>query len=341
MDLHDARRHERAAVAALCVLLAGCGPTPVDHGLGASGERPAPARERATRRPASVGAKVAAFERELLELHNAARRRAGVAPLIAHWDLRDDARRHSARMASGSYCPPGRPICHSSDAELSAVIEGWWRLGENVGVSPSASALHQAFIGSAGHRETLLGADYNFVGVGAAVGADGRYYVTVTFADLTPFGDTADSPAQRAIWTLWGAGITDGCRVPPRGRYCPAAPVSRAAVAKFLSLAFDLPQGARDHFVDDDGAWYEAHVDALADAGIAGGCNPPDGDRFCPARPATRGRLAAMLARARSLAAGGSGDSDEGSLAGGGHADSAGVVTRGQMADLLVRAALE
>ncbi len=60
-----------------------------------------------------------------------------------------------------------------------------------------------------------------------------------------------------------------------------------------------LPPGGT--FVDDDGSVHEANIEALAEAGITFGCNPPLGDRFCPTRSVTRGEMAAFLARALGL----------------------------------------
>ena len=51
-------------------------------------------------------------------------------------------------------------------------------------------------------------------------------------------------------------------------------------------------------FVDDDGNPHEANIEAIADLGITRGCNPPLGDRFCPAQTVTRAEMAAFLIRA-------------------------------------------
>jgi hypothetical protein len=60
-----------------------------------------------------------------------------------------------------------------------------------------------------------------------------------------------------------------------------------------------LPPGGT--FVDDDGNIHEANIEALAEAGITFGCNPPLGDRFCPTGSVTRGEMAAFLTRALRL----------------------------------------
>jgi hypothetical protein len=51
-------------------------------------------------------------------------------------------------------------------------------------------------------------------------------------------------------------------------------------------------------FVDDDTSVHETTIEALAEAGITKGCNPPANDRFCPSDPVRRGEMAAFLHRA-------------------------------------------
>lgn len=67
--------------------------------------------------------------------------------------------------------------------------------------------------------------------------------------------------------------------------------------------ALDLPTGTAD-FTDTNGHTFEAHIVALADAGITKCCNPPTNNRFCPDDRVTRGQMAAFLNRALSLDAG-------------------------------------
>lgn len=77
--------------------------------------------------------------------------------------------------------------------------------------------------------------------------------------------------------------------------------VTRGQVAAFLVRALGLPGGDAT-FTDTVGHVFEAEAAALAEAGIAFGCNPPDNDEFCPDDPVTRGQMAAMLSRALHLA---------------------------------------
>ena len=56
-------------------------------------------------------------------------------------------------------------LVHSNLA--SGVPSGWEALAENVGYGPSLGVVHQAFLGSSGHRANILG-PYNSVGTGVA-----------------------------------------------------------------------------------------------------------------------------------------------------------------------------
>jgi hypothetical protein len=75
-----------------------------------------------------------------------------------------------------------------------------------------------------------------------------------------------------------------------------------AALAAVILLAVatpavaELPPGGT--FVDDNGSVHEGYIEAVADAGITKGCNPPANSRFCPDDAVTRGQMAAFVVRA-------------------------------------------
>ncbi len=66
--------------------------------------------------------------------------------------------------------------------------------------------------------------------------------------------------------------------------------------------------GHSGRFVDDDASVHEADIEAIAEAGITLGCNPPVNDRFCPEDSVTRGQMAAFLVRAFGFTDDGGGD---------------------------------
>jgi hypothetical protein len=92
--------------------------------------------------------------------------------------------------------------------------------------------------------------------------------------------------------------------------------VSTVLVALWVGLAAAAPGGS-GRFVDDDGNIHEDAIEAVAEAGITKGCNPPINDMYCPAAVVTRGQMAAFLVRALGLTDDGGGNSfvdDDGSV---------------------------
>ena len=130
---------------------------------------------------------------------------------------------------------------------------------------------------------------------------------TASAADWTPshttpggsFLDDDGSVFEGAIEAIKLADITRGCS--DRMDFCPNDRITRGQVAAFLVRALGLPGSPDDWFVDDDGNRFEAEINAMAQAGVTRGCNPPANDRFCPERNLTRGEMAALLVRALEL----------------------------------------
>ncbi|MYG98774.1 MAG: hypothetical protein F4011_08845 [Acidimicrobiaceae bacterium] len=98
-------------------------------------------------------------------------------------------------------------------------------------------------------------------------------------------------------------GVASGCSVEP-ARFCPQAPVTRAEMATLLARAFNLESDTPAGFVDvDPQSAHAASIDAIAAAGIAGGCGAGP-DRYCPDDFVTRGQAATFIATARDHASG-------------------------------------
>jgi len=110
---------------------------------------------------------------------------------------------------------------------------------------------------------------------------------------------------ETAITWLAEQKITSGCNPPLNTRFCPDDPVTRGQMAVFLARALGLPNATGDHFADDDGHFYENGANRLFEAGITQGC---DTDRYCGDQNISRGQMAALLARAFDISAGGSSD---------------------------------
>jgi sugar lactone lactonase YvrE len=119
----------------------------------------------------------------------------------------------------------------------------------------------------------------------------------------TQHTDTAGNIFAEDIVWVGQAGITFGCNPPVNDNYCPTDLLNRGQLAAMFVRALDLPASATDYFTDDDTSIFENDINALAQAGITFGCNPPTGDNYCPLDTVNRGQVAAMFARALDLPA--------------------------------------
>ena len=117
----------------------------------------------------------------------------------------------------------------------------------------------------------------------------------LAWALTSPFDDAEWSPFLGDI--LWAAQrqITLGCGA---RAFCPAALVTREQMASFLARTLGLGPASRDYFDDDAGSPHQGDINALAEAGLTGGC----GQRmYCPGRVINRQEMASLLARALGL----------------------------------------
>ena len=112
---------------------------------------------------------------QLLELVNAERRQAGLAPLALHDGVADVARSWAAQLAREGAL---RHRPDLTDALGRAGVTDWSTAGENVGYGPDVREVHGRFMGSASHRRNVLDARFTHVGIGVTA-ADGRVWVTV------------------------------------------------------------------------------------------------------------------------------------------------------------------
>jgi hypothetical protein len=112
------------------------------------------------------------------------------------------------------------------------------------------------------------------------------------------FDDDNGSIFEADINAVAKAGVTRGCNPPANTMFCPGGFVTRGQMAAFLRRALGLPAASKDFFDDDNGSIFEGDINALAEAGITRGCNPPANDMFCPDQFVTRGQMAAFIKRA-------------------------------------------
>ncbi len=111
----------------------------------------------------SAGVSLNAEESRFVELLNAERGRAGLAPLAVHAGAVDVARGWAGELARrGS-------LAHNPNlaAQVGAsVTSSWVRIGENVGMGVDVDSVHQALMASSPHRRNMLDGAYDLVGVG-------------------------------------------------------------------------------------------------------------------------------------------------------------------------------
>ena len=133
--------------------------------------------------PDSAPAFEADAEHQLLDLANADRVRAGLAPLKMDAGLVRAARAHAVKMAAQeqlSHQFTGEPpLTDRISAESQLHID---RAGENVATAPDADRAHHALMASPPHRDNLLSPNFNVAGIGV-VRKGARLYVAQDFGD--------------------------------------------------------------------------------------------------------------------------------------------------------------
>lgn len=114
------------------------------------------------------------------------------------------------------------------------------------------------------------------------------------------FSDDDASTHEDSIDALAEAGVVNGAS---DGRFAPAAGVTRAQMAAFLTRAYNVraAQGGLDplpagenYFYDDEGATLEAAINKAAAVGFTGGVG---GGRYAPGVVVRRDQMASFLAR--------------------------------------------
>jgi stage II sporulation protein D len=144
------------------------------------------------------------------------------------------------------------------------------------------------------------------------------WYFDISYAELPPpppppppppvsFDDIGETVHKDDIEYLADLGVALACDDGPNS-FCPDDRMRREDLAAFVVRALELPPTSTDYFHDDDGLPFEDDINALAEARITLGCNPPTNDKFCPDSTVTRGQTAAFIVRAWSLTNAGEGD---------------------------------
>jgi len=132
--------------------------------------------------PSVPNTAISEFERQVVDLTNAERTKAGLAPLEMYSPLMDVAEAKSADMASNNYFSHTSPTYGSPFDQIKAAGINYRAAGENIAQGQrTPQQVVQAWMQSPGHRQNILNANYTHIGVGFV--EDG-YYWTQQFIQL-------------------------------------------------------------------------------------------------------------------------------------------------------------
>ncbi|HMC53165.1 MAG TPA: CAP domain-containing protein, partial [Acidimicrobiales bacterium] len=133
---------------------------------------------------------------QFVSLTNQLRASQGLGALSVDPALTAMASRWSDQMAAAG------TISHNPNLATQAPSD-WQTLGENVGMGPSVTSIHDAFVASPHHYENLVNTSYAYVGVGVTI-SNGTIFVTEDFMGT---GGATPAPVPLAV-TLAGATTT-------------------------------------------------------------------------------------------------------------------------------------
>jgi uncharacterized protein YkwD len=130
-------------------------------------------------------ATISAQQKQLLDLVNAERAKAGLSRLQWEDHLAEAARAHTQLMAARkelSHQFPGEPPLPQRTGTAGAHFNS---VAENVAYAGDVPSLHRGLMHSPHHRANILDPNSNAIGIGLAE-RDGELYVTEDFARLLP-----------------------------------------------------------------------------------------------------------------------------------------------------------
>lgn len=123
-----------------------------------------------------------AQEQEAWNYINQDRARQGVAKLTLDPELSRLARMKSKDMLANRYFAHISPTLGNAATMLRNNGYAFTAVGENISKHATVTKSHAALMSSAGHRNNILGANWNRVGIGIALDQNGYVYMTQLFA---------------------------------------------------------------------------------------------------------------------------------------------------------------
>jgi uncharacterized protein YkwD len=146
----------------------------------------APGQVAATTTPPPDAATISAQESAMVGLLNADRAAAGLVAVQPDSRLMAIARARSVDMATKNYFSHTQPDGRNVFDILTGAGITWYNAGEIIAwntypMDSTTSAANHQWMGSPGHRAIIVSTDFNYVGVGLAVTAEGKKLWTAVF----------------------------------------------------------------------------------------------------------------------------------------------------------------
>ena len=110
------------------------------------------------------------LEKQMLDLVNQERVKAGLSPLQADPELTEVARKHSADMFARGYFAHDTPEGLSPFDRMKAANVRFTTAGENLALAPTLQIAHTGLMNSPGHRANILRREFGRVGIGVMDG---------------------------------------------------------------------------------------------------------------------------------------------------------------------------
>jgi uncharacterized protein YkwD len=130
------------------------------------------------------------IERQIWEAINAVRQEHALDPLQRHAGLAETARAHSEDMARRDYMahrsPEGERLTQRVGKRGISYVAVAENLAMHGGIPDPVGYAVDGWMQSRGHRRNILDPRYTHSGIGAAVSADGRLYITQVFLQAEP-----------------------------------------------------------------------------------------------------------------------------------------------------------
>jgi len=120
-----------------------------------------------------------AWKQEMLNLVNEERRQRNIAELCLNSELNAAALVHSVDMVDNGFFSHTGSDESNAGQRMTAIGYEWWAWGENIAINASVEKVHEAWMLSQGHRENILGPEFDHMGLGRVISQGQQYHTQV------------------------------------------------------------------------------------------------------------------------------------------------------------------